>query len=176
MKKIIIFLFASFMLSSCESQKTVTESKNTEISKLTDQQLMDKVQKDALKYFWEYAEPNSLLGRERYHEDNIYPQNDKHVVTTGGSGFGLATVLVGVERGFIPRDEAVKRLNTMMDFLAKADRFHGAWSHWINGETGKVVPFGRKDNGGDLVETAFLTSGILMVREYFKDGNAEEKA
>ena len=176
MKKIIIFLFASFMLSSCESQKTVTESKNTEISKLTDEQLMDKVQKDALKYFWEYAEPNSLLGRERYHEDNIYPQNDKHVVTTGGSGFGLATVLVGVERGFIPRDEAVKRLNTMMDFLAKADRFHGAWSHWINGETGKVVPFGRKDNGGDLVETAFLTSGILMVREYFKDGNAEEKA
>ena len=176
MKKIIIFLFASFMLSSCESQKTVTESKNTEISKLTDEQLMDKVQKDALKYFWEYAEPNSLLGRERYHEDNIYPQNDKHVVTTGGSGFGLATVLVGVERGFIPRDEAVKRLNAMMDFLAKADRFHGAWSHWINGETGKVVPFGRKDNGGDLVETAFLTSGILMVREYFKDGNAEEKA
>ena len=96
MKKIIIFLFASFMLSSCQSQKTVTETKNTEISKLTDQQLMDKVQKDALKYFWDYAEPNSLLGRERYHEDNIYPQNDKHVVTTGGSGFCLATVLVGV--------------------------------------------------------------------------------
>ena len=76
MKKIIIFLFASFMLSSCESQKTVTETKNTEISKLTDQQLMDKVQKDALKYFWDYAEPNSLLGRERYHEDDIYPDKD----------------------------------------------------------------------------------------------------
>jgi hypothetical protein len=64
----------------------------------------------------------------------------------------------------------------MMDFLAKADRYKGAWSHWINGETGKTVPFGKKDNGGDLVETAFLTSGILMVREYFKNGNAEEKA
>jgi hypothetical protein len=64
----------------------------------------------------------------------------------------------------------------MMDFLAKADRFQGAWSHWINGETGKTVPFGKKDNGGDLVESAFLTSGILMVREYFKNGNEEEKA
>ena len=108
--------------------------------------------------------------------DNNYPQNDTHVATTGGSGCGRATVWVGEERGCIPREEAVKRLSIMMDFFAKADRFHGAWSHWINGETGKVVPFGRKDNGGDLVETAFLTSGILMVREYFKDGNAEEKA
>jgi hypothetical protein len=63
----------------------------------------------------------------------------------------------------------------MMDFLAKADRHKGAWSHWINGETGKTVPFGKKDNGGDLVETAFLTSGILMVREYFKNGNKKKK-
>lgn len=116
---------------------------------ITDEQLMDRVQKDALKYFWDYAEPNSKLGRERYHEDNIYPDNDKHVITTGGSGFGLATVLVGVERGFVPRREAVKRLTVMMDFLAKADRHKGAWSHWINGETGKTVPFGKKT----MVET-----------------------
>lgn len=93
---------------------------------ITDEQLMDRVQKDALKYFWDYAEPNSKLGRERYHEDNIYPDNDKHVITTGGSGFGLATVLVGVERGFVPRREAVKRLTVMMDFLAKADRHKGS--------------------------------------------------
>jgi hypothetical protein len=39
--------------------------------------------------------------------------------------------------GFYSRKEAVKRLTTMMNFLEKADRFHGAWSHWINGETGK---------------------------------------
>ena len=137
---------------------------------------MDKVQSDALKYFWDFAEPHSYLGRERYHEDNIYPDNDKDVITTGGSGFGLMTILVGVDRKFIPRREAVKRLTHIADFLEKADRFHGAWSHWINGETGKVVPFGKKDNGGDLVETAFLTQGIICVREYFKNGNAEEKA
>ena len=177
MKKIVLFALLGIVLASCQANMAQKETKSTApVSQLSDNQLMDKVQSDALKYFWDYAEPNSLLGRERYHEDNIYPDNDKHVVTTGGSGFGLATILVGVERGFIPRKEAVKRLTIMMNFLEKADRFHGAWSHWINGETGKVVPFGRKDNGGDLVESAFLTSGILMVREYFKDGNAEEKA
>ncbi|KMQ64692.1 periplasmic beta-glucosidase [Chryseobacterium angstadtii] len=169
-------LFFAYACKNSQNPKQNPTQVEAVKSDITDEQLMDRVQKDALKYFWDYAEPKSMLGRERYHEDNIYPDNDKHVITTGGSGFGLATLLVGVERGFIPRKEAVKRLTHMMDFLAKADRHKGAWSHWINGETGKTVPFGKKDNGGDLVETAFLTSGILMVREYFKNGNAEEKA
>ena len=179
MKNLIsISIISLSVLLSCKNNqvsKTLTETKPIS-KKFTDNQLIDKVQSDALKYFWDFAEPNSLLGRERYHEDNIYPDNDKHVITTGGSGFGLMTILVGVDRKFIPRQEAVKRLTHIADFLEKADRFHGAWSHWINGETGKVVPFGKKDNGGDLVETAFLTQGIICVREYFKNGNAEEKA
>lgn len=179
MKNILSLSIISFtVLLSCKTSsvsKSNTEAKS--LSKnLTDTQLMDKVQSDALKYFWNFAEPNSFLGRERYHEDNIYPDNDKNVITTGGSGFGLMTILVGVDRKFIPRQEAVKRLTHIADFLEKADRFHGAWSHWINGETGKVVPFGKKDNGGDLVETAFLVQGMICVREYFKNGNEEEKA
>ncbi len=178
MKNIIKLSIVSFgLLISCKtSQPEIKNSKESIQKKLSDNQLMDKVQSDALKYFWNFAEPNSFLGRERYHEDNIYPDNDKHVITTGGSGFGLMTILVGVDRKFIPRQEAVKRLTHIADFLEKADRFHGAWSHWINGETGKVVPFGKKDNGGDLVETAFLVQGMICVREYFKNGNDEEKA
>ncbi|MBF8456547.1 beta-glucosidase [Kaistella sp. G5-32] len=164
----------SALLVSCTTN-SISYSKSKKIPVFTDEQLMDKVQQDALKYFWDFAEPHSMLGRERYHEDNIYPQNDKNIITTGGSGFGLMTILAGVDRNFIPRKEAVKRLTTMADFLAKADRHHGAWSHWINGETGKTVPFGKKDNGGDLVETAFLVQGILTVREYFKNGSPDEK-
>lgn len=167
----IISTLAAIFLTSCKNVPTssiITTSSS-------DDQLMNQVQKETLKYFWDFAEPNSMLGRERYHEDNIYPDNDKHVITTGGSGFGLMTILVGVDRNFIPRKEAVKRLTVMADFLKNADRHHGAWSHWINGETGKTVPFGKKDNGGDLVETAFLVQGIIAVREYFKNGNEEEK-
>lgn len=172
-----VFLLAGISLNllfSCKSTQSLS-LKDVQEGKNSDEQLMTKVQQDALNYFWDFAEPNSLLARERYHEDNIYPDNDKHVITTGGSGFGLMTILVGVDRNFIPRKEAVKKLTTMANFLAKADRHHGAWSHWINGETGKTVPFGKKDNGGDLVETAFLVQGIIAVREYFKNGNAEEK-
>ena len=161
--------------SSCQNmQKPVANHQGVEHSK--EQHLMDQVQKDALKYFWDFAEPNSLLARERYHQDGVYPQNDSHVVTTGGSGFGLMSLLVGVERGFIPRAEAVDRLTHIADFLASAERHHGAWSHWIDGRNGKTVSFGKKDDGGDLVETAFLVQGLITVREYFKNGTAKEKA
>ena len=168
-------LVASSFLFSCKNANNVVSKTDVSTNRLTNEQLMNKVQQDALKYFWDFAEPNSMLARERYHEDDIYPENDKNVITTGGSGFGLMTILVGVERGFIPRKEAVKRLNVMADFLASADRHHGAWSHWMNGETGKTVSFGKKDNGGDLVETAFLVQGIITFREYFKNGNPDEK-
>lgn len=141
---------------------------------MTDNEILDLVQKDAIKYFWNYAEPNSKLARERYHTDD--PSNDAQIVTTGGSGFGLMTILVGIERGFVPRGEAINRLQTALNFLENADRFHGAWPHWMNGQTGNVIPFGTTDNGGDLVETAFLCQSLICVREYFKSGTAEEQA
>lgn len=139
------------------------------------EQLLDSVQYHTFQYFWEGAEPTSGMARERIHMDNVYPQNDQHVITLGGSGFGVMAILVGVERGFITRQEALARLHQITDYLAKADRFHGAWPHWLNGPTGKVQPFGQKDNGGDLVETAFMIQGLLTVAEYFKGGNEAEQ-
>src|SRR5690606_28948586 len=107
------------------------------------------------QYFWENAEPNSGMGRERTHMDGDYPQNDQNVVTTGGTGFGLMAILVGIERGFITREEALLRFQNIAGFLEESDRFDGAWPHWLHGESGKVKPFSEKDDGGALVETAF---------------------
>ncbi|MHA6698114.1 glucoamylase family protein [Chryseobacterium sp. A321] len=137
----------------------------------TDVELLDLVQKETISYFWEFAESNSKLARERYHTDN--PSLDQNVVTTGGSGFGLLSLLVGIEKGFLPRSQAVERLTTGLSFLEKAERFHGAWPHWIDGQTGAVKPFGPGDDGGDLVETAFLVQGLICVREYFKNSSVE---
>ena len=134
---------------------------------LTDDELLDKVQQDALKYFWEYAETNSKLARERYHVED--PSNDAQIVTTGGSGFGLLSLIVGVERGFVPRAEAVSRFTTALNFLENAERFHGAWPHWINGSNGNVIPFSTYDNGGDLVETSFLCQALICVRKYNRE-------
>ncbi|MGI8600653.1 MAG: glucoamylase family protein [Chitinophagaceae bacterium] len=140
------------------------------------QQIYDDVQRTTFQYFWDGAEPNSGLARERFHVDNIYPQNDKHVVTSGGGGFGVMAILVGIERGFITKQKGIERFEKILTFLETADRFHGAWPHWWNGETGKVKPFSSRDDGGDLVETSFMIQGLLAVRQYFKDGDAREKS
>jgi hypothetical protein len=134
------------------------------------------VQYKTFQYFWDGAEPVSGGARERFHSDNIYPENDKHIITSGGTGFGVMAILVGIERNFITREQGVAHLEKLTTFLEKADRFKGVWPHWMNGETGEVKPFSPNDNGGDLVETAYLVQGLLCVRQYFKDGDDREKA
>ncbi|HCW08736.1 MAG TPA: beta-glucosidase [Cytophagales bacterium] len=160
----------SFSSVSCQQKRSQNQQ-----TKLSDDSLFKLVQYKTFQYFWNGAEPTSGAARERYHEDNNYPDNDKNIVTTGGTGFGVMAILVGIERGFITRKEGEERLTKLVSWLSKADRFHGAWPHWMNGETGKVKPFGANDNGGDLVETAFLVQGLLCVRQYFQDGNSSEK-
>lgn len=173
----VLFIAFTFLGCSSFSDKSNESVKvKTPGAQVTDEELIDLVQKQTFAYFWEYAEPNSGLARERFHPDGYYPENDSHVVTTGGSGFGLMAIVSGMSRGYVTKEEGTKRLNKIANFLANADRFHGAWSHWIDGNTGKVKPFGIKDNGGDLVETSFLAAGIIVVREYLKNGTADEKA
>ncbi len=143
---------------------------------LSDDSLLTLIQKQTFEYFRTGAEPNSALALERIHIDGVYPQNDQHIITTGGSGFGMMAILVGIERNFISRKEALERFEKMADFLEKADRYHGVWPHWLDGRTGKTKPFSKKDDGGDLVETALLAQGMIAVREYFKNGNDAEIA
>ena len=133
---------------------------------ISDEELLTKIQQQTFKYFWDFAHPVSGLARER----NTSGEN----VTIGGSGFGVMAIVVGIERGFITREEGVERLNKIVDFLGSADRFHGAWSHWLNGSTGEVRPFSSKDDGGDLVETSFMAAGLLTVRQYLNPNHAEE--
>ncbi|WP_407556208.1 glucoamylase family protein [Winogradskyella sp. 4-2091] len=144
------------------------------VETLTDEEIMDLTQELTFKYFWDFAESNSGAAKERYHPND--PSNSQNVVTTGGSGFGLMAILVGIERGYISREEGFNRLDQILNFFENADRFHGAWSHWIDGNTGNVIPFSDQDNGGDLVETALFAQGLICVKEYFKDGSAEEAA
>ncbi|GCC50031.1 hypothetical protein SanaruYs_02460 [Chryseotalea sanaruensis] len=128
--------------------------------RISDEELLTLVQEQTFKYFYDFAHPTSGMARERNTSGDI--------VTSGGSGFGIMALIVGAERNFISKQQAVERMNKIVSFLEDADRFHGAWSHWINGNTGTVVPFSTKDNGGDLVETSFLVQGLITFRQYLQ--------
>lgn len=134
---------------------------------MSDEALLDLIQQQTFKYFWDFAHPVSGLARER--------NTSGETVTIGGSGFGVMSILVGMERGYITREEGVDRLLTIVNFLlTRADRFHGVWSHWLNGTSGKVRPFSAKDNGGDLVETSFMIQGLITARQYLNGQNSIE--
>lgn len=137
---------------------------------ISDDSLFTLVQKQTFKYFWDYAHPVSGLARERL--------GSGETVTFAGSGFGIMGIPVAIQRGFITRAQGLDRMNQIVNFLrlSTTDKFHGAFPHWMNGTTGKVIPFGNKDNGADLVETAFFMQGLLTVQSYFKNGNTAEKA
>jgi len=134
---------------------------------ITDDALLTLVQQKTFNYFWDYAHPQSGMARERLGSGNT--------ITSGGSGFGIMAIVVAMERGFITRQQGLDRMNTILSFLETTDRFHGAWSHWIDGSTGKVIPFSTNDNGGDLVETSFLVQGLITFRQYLKPAEAAEQ-
>lgn len=140
---------------------------NDKFPRIPDEELLTLVQKQTFGYFWEFAHPVSGMARERSTSGNT--------VTTGGTGFGVMAMIVAVERGFITREEALQRVRQIVAFLdTRCTRYHGAFAHWINGETGATVPFSTYDNGADLVETSLLFQGLLAARHYFNGDTNEE--
>ena len=162
MKRIALTIFTLLVIynSQVSAQKTTTSTFNPadRPKNLSDSALLDLVQKQTFRYFWDFAHPVSNLSRERSNEAYNY---GNEVVTTGGTGFGIMSVIVAAERKWITRDTAAKFLLKMVNFLLKADSYHGVFPHWLNGATGKTIPFSRKDDGADLVETSYLFQGLL---------------
>ncbi|MBC7949981.1 MAG: beta-glucosidase [Chitinophagaceae bacterium] len=139
---------------------------------LSDSALLDLVQKQTFRYFWDFAHPVSGLSRERSNANFGYGHE---VVTTGGTGFGIMSVIVATQRGWIARDTAARFMLKMVNFLLKANSYHGVFAHWLDGATGKTIPFSRKDDGADLVETSYLFQGLLCARQYFNGDSRTER-
>jgi len=136
---------------------------------MTDDELLTMVQEASFRYYWEAAESNSGLAKE-----NI--SGRQNMIAAGASGFGIMALLVGTERKFISRENAVDRFVKIVNFLDKAETFHGMFPHFIDGPTGKVEPFfGKWDDGADIVETSFLLQGLLAARQYFSGNDPQEK-
>jgi hypothetical protein len=170
------FIISSSLRSSTDGSFSPEVNKNfiTRIDSsrkfpvISDNALLDLVQQQTFKYFWDYGHPVSGLARER---SNATPET----VTSGGSGFGVMAMVAAVSRGFITRAQGVQRIQTIVSFLKNmAPKFHGAFSHWMNGTTGVVVPFGTNDDGADLVETSYMMMGLLTARQFFNGADPAE--
>lgn len=151
------------------NESPLSESAAATTRELNDDELLTMSQEACFRYYWETAHPKAGLAPE------ILPGDD-NLLALGGNGFGVMALIVAVDRGFVTREAGAERLAKIVNFLAKADRFHGVWPHFLSGETGKPVPlFGKYDNGGDLVETAFMMQGLLAARQYFDRDTPTER-
>lgn len=144
-----------------------TIDSSRKFAQISDEDLLTLIQRQHFKYFWDFGHPVSGLARERNTSGDL--------VTSGGSGFGIMAIITGIHRQFITREEGLARLQKIVGFLkTKAERFHGAFPHWLDGNTGEAIPFSAKDNGADLVETSYLMQGLLTARQYFDRADAAE--
>ena len=188
-KTLSLFILGALLSVACQTQ---TDDHSCEeplpsvgiVSDISDDDLLELVQKQTFRYFWDFGHPVSGLARERsntvkgaYYWDYINeawgePNFSEHTygpesIAVGGSGFGIMAMTVAAERGWISRDAALRRLHKIVDFLLQAETFHGAFPHFMHGENGKAITFGRLDDGADIVETSYLMMGLLTAREYF---------
>ncbi len=173
MKKIILpltFLMVSVICT--KAQNDVAPDMKLMSRDTPDSILLDAVQKQTFRYFWDFADPISGMARERSNETFGY---GKEVSTIGGTGFGVMSIIVAADRKWISRDTAAGRILKLLNFLSKADRYHGMFPHWMNGATGKTIPFGNDDDGADIVETSYLFQGLFCARQYFNKESYQEK-
>jgi len=195
---IVIILFSCSLIAIAQKNKKPAVLYSDSIAPvgiikgLSDSVLLDVIQKQTFRYFWHYAHPVSGLARERSNTiraDYFWDYNNEaydepnfskgtygpEACAIGGTGFGILSTIVAVNRHWIGRDTALKRLVKMVDFLNRADSYHGIFPHFMNGETGKTIPFGKLDDGADIVETSYLLMGLLCAREYFNGDTPLEK-
>ena len=172
-KKSFILFVVAVQATTLLGQVTKTAGFNAinRPKNLGDTALVELVQKQTFRYFWEFGHPVSYMARER---SNIAYDYGNEVVTTGGTGFGIMAMIVAAERKWVPRDSVSTRLLKMVRFLSKANAYHGVFPHWLNGATGQTIPFSRKDDGADLVESSYLFQGLLCARQYFNGDSKTE--
>ena len=192
LQRILFVMISVFVVLQISAQGKNSIEAVGIIKNISDSALLDIVQKQTFRYFWHYGHPVSGLARERsntvkavYYWDYINEADDEpnlsrssfgeQACAIGGSGFGIMSIIVATERKWIDRDTAVRRLIKMVDFLITADCYHGIYPHFMNGATGKTIPFGRLDDGADIVETSYLMMGLLSARQYFNGNTIEEK-
>lgn len=161
-------------LSAARTRRAVSATHPESLTWLSDDTLLEVVQRQSFRYFWEAAHPVSGLAYDRRSSARGAENAVDDPVAIGGTGFGVMALIVAVERGWVTRAAALERLDRILSLLLRARCYHGAFPHFMNGRTGETVTFGRKDDAADLVETSLLMMGLLAARQYFAADAPEE--
>src|SRR5215204_5624413 len=131
------------------------------------QSFIDDLQQRSFRYFWEQADPQTGLVPDRARMDGS-PLDASHqnVASIAATGFGLTSLCIAADRGWISKAEALERTrNTLRFFDSRAFHQRGWFYHWMDAKTGER----RWNSEVSSIDTALLLAGVLTVRQCFRD-------
>jgi hypothetical protein len=130
--------------------------------KAEDDAFLDEMERANFLYFWEQADPQTGLIRDRV---NVRRSDNNEAASTAATGFGLTAICIGAERGYIPRADAHTRVVRTLQFLwAKMPTHRGFYFHFANTKTGARI----WESEISSIDTAILLCGVITAREYFR--------
>ena len=124
---------------------------------------------DELKGCYDYFD-------NEYNKDDFYGlikdrTNNEYCSSISATGFGLCSLITGVDYNWISYNQAKLRAEKTIDTFLNLETVHGFFYHFIDMRTGKK--YHRSEVS--LIDTALLVCGMLAVGEYF-GGAVKEKA
>jgi hypothetical protein len=126
----------------------------------TDERLFDELQRRAVLYFWEKADPGTGLVNDR---GNNFGEDDYTAASTAATGYGLAALAIGVEHGWLDRTTAAARARATLDFLLSMPHQHGWMLHFADKRNGQRI-WGSEYSS---IDTALLVAGAIVCGQYF---------
>jgi hypothetical protein len=126
----------------------------------TVEHLLEELQRRAVLYFWEKADPGTGLVNDRA---NNFGTDDYTAASTAATGYGLAALPIGVEHGWLNRKEAAARARTTLRFFWTMPHEHGWMVHFIDKRTGQRL----WESEFSSIDTALLVAGAVVCGQYF---------
>jgi hypothetical protein len=138
----------------------------------SDAQLADTLARAAFAYFWNESHPETGLTRDRARNLGTEPET-RRVASAAATGYALAALAVGAERGWIGRQAAYGRALTTLRFVYdRLPHFHGFYYHFVDWETGERVWKSEVSS----IDSALLVLGALAAGRYWRGTEVERLA
>jgi hypothetical protein len=170
---IIALLLAVSLLSCAGTPAQPPTTHAVSAGKQSDQALLDDVERRGFDYFWDLADPHTLLIPDRAPTPSFS--------SIAAVGFGLTAYGIGAERGYVTRAQAAERtLATLRSLLAMRQGpeprgisgYKGFFYHFLDMRTAERF----KTVELSTVDTSLLMAGVLFAQSYFDRNDATEMA
>jgi hypothetical protein len=132
-----------------------------------DEAFLEDLSRRLFRYFLEQSDPVTGLTLDRARTDgSIHDESHRNTASIAATGFGLTALCIAVERRWLRRDDALRRVRSSLRFLAeRAPHQRGWFYHWMDWRDGSR----RWQSEVSSIDTALLLGGVLTARQYFHE-------